>query len=213
MPARVTTYKQAFEGVLGIEFTAKWKAFVAGLERDGHAEKSIAYAIWRSQDKLMRFKGDTRFGAILTNEIRKWSWAKNDPRWNAYWKKKDEEAKAAQRQKEIDAQREIERKQRLAKTRVGRRSLGWDGYIYFIQGASGGAIKIGHSMDPVKRLKDLQTSYPDDLVLLLMIAGSEADERALHELLAASRLKGEWFSPSDEVLAQIESLRAKEASA
>jgi hypothetical protein len=212
MPNRVTTYKQAFMGVLGLPFDVRWQAFVKELEREGHSEKSVAFAIWRSQEKLLKFKTDARFVSILKNEINKWSWRKGDPRWDEYWKRKREEAKAAQRQREIDARREVERKNRLMKTRYGRRSLGLDGYIYFIQGESGGAIKIGHSMDPVKRLRDLQTSYPDNLILLLMVAGSETDEKALHEQLAASRLKGEWFSPSDEVLSAIETFREQGGS-
>ena len=91
---KITTYKQAFEQVLGMEFDKKVQDFVKRLEEEGHTEKSIAFSIWKTQEKLMRFKDDSRFLGILKNEILKYSWRKNDPRWDAYWEKKKEEQQA-----------------------------------------------------------------------------------------------------------------------
>ncbi len=83
------------------------------------------------------------------------------------------------------------------------------GYVYFIQGQCGGAIKIGFSVSPEKRLKELQTGYPDTLTILLMIPGSESTETTLHRQFDASRLKGEWFRPDDYLIEKIKELKAK----
>lgn len=75
--------------------------------------------------------------------------------------------------------------------------------VYFIR-ASTGAIKIGFAVDPVVRMHSLQTSNPERLELLGSFAGTIAQERALHDRLKASRLHGEWFSPSEEVLSVVD---------
>jgi len=197
MAIRIATYVNAFEGVLGIKFDSKWKEFVTELEKEGHKEKSIAYAIWRSQDKLNSFKGDRRFLSILKNEICKWSWSRDDPRWKEYNKRKAELAAAATTQYELE-QKEAAEHERLKR-----------GYVYFIQGESGGAIKIGHSKDPELRLKTLQTGYPDTLKILLIIPGSEKMEEKLHEKFNDIRLNGEWFKPDIKLLNAINILKCK----
>lgn len=76
---RVTTYKQAFEGVLGIRLTEKVMERIRRIEREGYPEKSIAYTVWLKQEKLLRFKGDQRFWGILHNEVRKHGFKKGVP--------------------------------------------------------------------------------------------------------------------------------------
>jgi hypothetical protein len=68
-----------------------------------------------------------------------------------------------------------------------------DGWIYFIQIGSSGAIKIGWAKDPAKRIKTLQTSQPKELKILGVIPGTVSDERALHRRFATARISGEWF--------------------
>jgi hypothetical protein len=74
--------------------------------------------------------------------------------------------------------------------------------IYFIQSEDGGPIKIGRSRDPRKRLAALQTSHPDDLRLLAVMDGDEAEEEALHKAFPPTR--GEWCNPTAELLEYID---------
>lgn len=70
---------------------------------------------------------------------------------------------------------------------------------YFIRGMSTGLIKIGASADPIQRIVELSKCSPESLALLA-VGGSE---RSLHSELASSRVHGEWFTASDEVLTKI----------
>jgi len=209
MPNRVTTYSQAFLGVLGMPIDSKIKKFLEKLEQAGHAEKGISFSIWRSQDKLNAFKGDHRFMSILENEINKWSWKKGDPRWDEYWNQKNERARAEKIRKEIDNYYSDEKELNEIDKRAKKLPKKFKGYVYFIQGMCGGAIKVGYSANPEKRLRELQTGYPDTLKILLMIPGNESTEHTLHRQFEASRLKGEWFRPDDYIIARIKDLKIK----
>lgn len=90
-------------------------------------------------------------------------------------------------------------------TPAGRKSAGFfrrvklkqmhatGGVVYFCRSEVGGPVKIGFATDVVARLSGLQTSHHSELILVNAIAGSHADEKALHERFKAYRLKGEWF--------------------
>lgn len=73
-------------------------------------------------------------------------------------------------------------------------------FVYFIQAEQGGPIKIGVCRDPHARLASLQTCNPLKLRILGVVEGVEKDERRLHRRFAATRLQGEWFEPSGELL-------------
>jgi hypothetical protein len=75
-------------------------------------------------------------------------------------------------------------------------------YVYFIQGVNGGPIKIGHSANPQRRLKDLRTSQP--LRILATMMGGRKKENELHRLFSSSRTHGEWFEPTRELLSFID---------
>lgn len=109
MPDRIVNYKQAYE-LLGLHLMKPikypYEYFILRmklLEADGRSEKSICFAIWRSQEKICQFKGDGRFYGILENEIKKWSWAKDDPRWKL--KKQIEEAEKSAKELKYQFQR------------------------------------------------------------------------------------------------------------
>ncbi len=72
---------------------------------------------------------------------------------------------------------------------------------YFIRAGSDGPIKIGQSIDPNERLRDLQVSHHLKLVLLAVVLG--VTERELHVRFSRDRILGEWFFPSDDLLAYI----------
>lgn len=66
--------------------------------------------------------------------------------------------------------------------------------VYFIQGKSGGAVKIGHSSDPEHRLKRLQTGNSEPLRIIAMISGGAAKEAELHRKFSHLNIQGEWFN-------------------
>lgn len=75
--------------------------------------------------------------------------------------------------------------------------------IYFIQAEQGGPVKIGYTTGETiaARLSSLQTSCPFPLRVLRTMPGTTQDERALHARFADARLHGEWFHPTDELIA------------
>tara|TARA_A100001015_G_C14951098_1_gene696792 strand:+ start:18 stop:311 length:294 start_codon:yes stop_codon:yes gene_type:complete len=68
-------------------------------------------------------------------------------------------------------------------------------HLYIIQSDKNGAIKIGRSKNPPKRLKQLQTGCPDKLKIILVVENMGHLEKNLHQRLKdyKSRKKGEWF--------------------
>lgn len=83
--------------------------------------------------------------------------------------------------------------------------------IYFIQDASTLLIKIGFTDSaPEKRLAQLQTGCPGELMLLLMIEGGQNDEADLHERFDDLRERGEWFRPGPMLIGLMIDLRAKQ---
>lgn len=68
-----------------------------------------------------------------------------------------------------------------------------DDHLYFIQTSNNGMIKIGRSINPEKRLKQLQTGNPFKLKLIHVFEKQGYKEKILHEELKEFKLKGEWF--------------------
>lgn len=78
---------------------------------------------------------------------------------------------------------------------------------YFI-GAAEGPIKIGHSVNVRDRMKAMQAGCPVMLSVLATAPGGEERETAYHTQFQDSRLHGEWFERTPELLAEIERLSA-----
>lgn len=74
-----------------------------------------------------------------------------------------------------------------------------EGFVYFIQSYRGGDVKVGWSEDPVARLRALQVGHPDRLVLIGVRHGTVGLEPKVHDYLASSRVRGEWFRPCDRM--------------
>lgn len=74
--------------------------------------------------------------------------------------------------------------------------------VYFIQ-AENGLIKIGRATSPEDRLESFQIGCPLRLELLGSYEPKDAvaEETRLHRLLAHDRQIGEWFRPSEVLLA------------
>jgi hypothetical protein len=89
---------------------------------------------------------------------------------------------------------------------VERASWGRDDrtWVYFIQCVDGGPVKIGHARDVGFRLDKLQRCSPVKLHVIGCFRGPKIVERALHAHFAKSRLHGEWFTPTEELLSLVE---------
>lgn len=79
-------------------------------------------------------------------------------------------------------------------------------YVYFVQVGKNGPIKIGCSIEPRKRFTDIQIYHYEDLTLLGFVEQTEIIENRLHRTLANSRIRGEWFWPTSNVVALIKEL-------
>ncbi len=77
------------------------------------------------------------------------------------------------------------------------------GRVYFIQMGDDGPIKIGLSVNPARRRRQLQTGQPERLRVLRAMAGDKALEAFLHRRFAAHHIADEWFRPHREILRYI----------
>lgn len=73
--------------------------------------------------------------------------------------------------------------------------------LYFILNPSLGIIKIGIAADVKSRLSGLECSCGVPLEVLRVVKGGAELETPLHDIFGASRLMGEWFHPTEELLA------------
>ena len=74
------------------------------------------------------------------------------------------------------------------------------GTVYVIKAEKTGLYKIGYTINPEQRLKQLQLSSPDILhyVIEIQIGDMVALEKRLHEEYADKRVNGEWFNLTPE---------------
>lgn len=72
-------------------------------------------------------------------------------------------------------------------------------YVYFVRNPKTREIKIGQSEDVRRRLKELSTKEKCSLELLGVVE-APLIEKELHSMFSETRLHGEWFSPSVELL-------------
>lgn len=78
------------------------------------------------------------------------------------------------------------------------------GFVYFIQKSNiEGPVKIGYSVNPESRLKQLQTSHDENLYLLKSIPGNSSLEKQYHGKYQESRINGEWFKSTEELMVDI----------
>jgi hypothetical protein len=195
---RIESFQQGL-AYIGKRYDEKAKQVYADLIADGHTDKSIGFAIYKSGDKLERFIGELNFWGIFKNEILKWSWTRNDIRWQGYWEKK-------QIQKEIqEKEREYKRKIQQRQNHESVQKGCFPGYIYFMQGQNGGPVKIGFTKSVETRIKEIQTGHPDTLVCLDFFPGNMEMESLIHKDLSKYRIRpnGEWFKPDPYILARM----------
>lgn len=80
-------------------------------------------------------------------------------------------------------------------------------YTYFIRGSEG--IKIGQSLNPVARRRELQPGSATRLKLLLAVPYSWIPEPEAHKRFKRLRMEGEWFRPEQELLDFISELEVR----
>lgn len=79
--------------------------------------------------------------------------------------------------------------------------------VYAVRAGERGPIKLGRTGNLERRVAELQVGCPDDLVVLLSIPADPEDESWLLQRFTSSRRRGEWFEPTEELLAWIEAAR------
>lgn len=91
--------------------------------------------------------------------------------------------------------------------RLPRSADGWC-YVYVIR--SGNSVKIGRSLDPSARLKDLQTTHARPLELIAAVPSHAMLEGAIHRRFARLRTRedGEWFHLEQDLIDFIQAMQA-----
>lgn len=75
--------------------------------------------------------------------------------------------------------------------------------VYVIADKEKRYMKIGKANNPKSRLATIQTSMPFDVEIVAQIIGNYSIENRLHKLFKHLRLRGEWFTYSDEILKHV----------
>src|SRR5574343_1463671 len=82
---------------------------------------------------------------------------------------------------------------------------------YILADQTTGRLKVGFTEGSLKqRVEALQTGNPNPLQLLASFPGTRPDEANLHARFASARIAGEWFLPTPELVAFVESVAATE---
>jgi hypothetical protein len=70
-----------------------------------------------------------------------------------------------------------------------------EGYVYLIKSQCRSVVKIGKAIDPIKRIKEIQTGSADPLYLHATIYSENPAflENQIHKLLKRDWVRGEWF--------------------
>lgn len=89
----------------------------------------------------------------------------------------------------------IERRQRAVRRAEKKAATG---YVYFVRCRD--HIKIGFSIRPIYRVAAIVGAHPDPFTSLIVVPGTEREERGLHAILAEHRTGGEWFAACRHVL-------------
>lgn len=82
------------------------------------------------------------------------------------------------------------------------------GYVYLVK-ADNGLWKIGHSVEPVRRISGLGVLLPYELTIdhLIICLDRIAAESAMHKRYAHCRVRGEWFALTDQDIADIKAIK------
>lgn len=73
--------------------------------------------------------------------------------------------------------------------------------VYFIRAGESDAVKIGCALSAEARLEQLQLGNPHKLKIIRTIPGGRKIEAAAHKHFAAHRVRSEWFTFNDGMMA------------
>lgn len=82
------------------------------------------------------------------------------------------------------------------------------GQVYFVK--AGESIKIGFSVDVRRRVKNMQTAASETMTLLLVLPGTLADEKSMHDRFGHLRINGEWFKSGPDLVQFIRESRSRQ---
>lgn len=88
-----------------------------------------------------------------------------------------------------------------ATTSASRKRKVRAGFVYFVVACS--RIKIGHAVNVVARVRELQIGCPFPLTLIGTLPGTVALERHWHRAFEADLAHGEWFHATPELVGRI----------
>jgi hypothetical protein len=88
-----------------------------------------------------------------------------------------------------------------------KKSIQAQSFVYFIEAEETGFCKIGHSLNPKKRLAELQVGSHAKLNIIATVIGGKQKEQELHARFKSCKHRGEWFSRSDDLSKYLLSLR------
>lgn len=113
--------------------------------------------------------------------------------------KRESEAANAKfaRQEEQRRRREARQEQRMFNAAAKKRI---SSLVYCITAEDMSAVKFGYSGNPRMRLNDLQCNTPLVLRLDAQLFARQWLEFEIHRLMAPSRIRGEWYRPTEQVL-------------
>ena len=71
---------------------------------------------------------------------------------------------------------------------------------YVIQAVGAGSVvKVGRSGDPYRRISGLSSGVPFDVRIVAVLSDGARRERDLKQALAATKIRGEWFTPTSKI--------------
>lgn len=73
-------------------------------------------------------------------------------------------------------------------------------YVYFFMTTDGRYVKIGHSSNPFKRIRTVQTGCPLEIKIIGYFEADRKYEEILHKKFKRCRTHGEWFKLKCELL-------------
>jgi hypothetical protein len=160
--------------------------------------------------------GESLLILLNSNIGAEWRFDGFHPDWNDASVRNRMQAAGKRQEKERNRQKREEERQLRAQARAAELEVIGnqlqETYIYFIQAGEDGAIKIGSSKNPAKRLASLRTASPVPLNVLKVITGSRELELTYHDRFSSIRMKGEWFEPTAELLTFIQELEPTDHS-
>ena len=80
--------------------------------------------------------------------------------------------------------------------------------VYFIRNPITRSIKIGFSIDPDRRIKDLQTASESELIIEAVLPGTLSTEQYLHQRWEHLHVRGEWYKSDPDLEDFVDAVRS-----